>query len=158
MEFKYGPIQNGRSLNVEDIRQSALGVTWMDGEVVVAEKRATTNSKSLVREPGVEHAMVKGTMQESVLKGKVKKEIKEVVANQVVANKLQVNQVVANKLQANQGLANQVVANQGLANMLQANQVVANQGLTNKLLDNKEVDNLGYDEEEGVVVLIPLVW
>src|SRR3954465_5803251 len=100
----------------------------MDGAVVVLEKRATTNSKSLVREPGVEHAMVKGTMQESVLKGK---EQKEVVANQVVANKLQVNQVVANKLQANQGLANQVVANQGLANMLQANQVVANQGLAN---------------------------
>ena len=139
-------------MDVEDARQSVLGATWTDGDVVVVGKWATTNSKSLVREPGVERAMVKGIMQESVLKGKEQREIKEVVANQVVANKLQVNQVVANKLQANQGLANQVVANQGLANMLQANQ-----GLANMLLDNKEVDNLGYEEEEGVVDLIPLV-
>ena len=112
----------------------------MDGAVVVLEKRAMTNSKSLVRGPGVEHAMVKGTMQESVLKGKEQKEMKQALANQVVANKYQANQELANKSQANQELANKLQANQELANKL----------LDNKLLDNKEVDHLGLEEEEGV--------
>src|SRR3954468_4334852 len=97
MGFNYGPIQNGKSLNMEDARQNALGATWMDGAVVVLEKREMTNSKSLVREPGVEHAMVKGTMQESVLKGKEQKEMKQALANQVVANKYQTNKELANK-------------------------------------------------------------
>ena len=157
MEFNYGPIRNGRLLDVEDARQSVLGATWTDGDVVVVGNRATTNSKSLVREPGVEHAMVKGTMQESVLKGKEQKEMKQALANQVVANKSQANQELANKSQANQELANKLQSNQELANKLQANQELANKLLDNKLLDNKEVDHLGLEEEEGVAVLTRLV-
>jgi hypothetical protein len=35
MESNYGTIRHGRLLNMEDVRQSVLGATWMDGVVVV---------------------------------------------------------------------------------------------------------------------------
>jgi hypothetical protein len=39
---------------VEDVRQSVLGVTWMDGVVVVRENQEMTNFKSHVIELVVE--------------------------------------------------------------------------------------------------------
>ena len=88
--------------------------------MVAAAKRATTNSKSLVRAPVVGSAKVMATTKENVRnqgKGPRKmmqaqanmelhKGANQVVANLVVANKCQGNQVVANKCQANQEVGN----------------------------------------------------
>ena len=118
MEFNYGPTWPGRWSNGEDENQSVLEETWMDGAVVVAEKWGTTNSKSLVRVPIAESAVVEGTTQESVPTGrKSPKKMIRGQANQVVAK-----QVLANKFLTNKFLAKQVLANNFLANMVLAKQ------------------------------------
>ena len=112
----------------------------MDGAMVGAAKRATTNSKSLVRAPVVGSAKVMATTKENVRnQGKGPRKMMQAQANmelhkganQVVANLVIANQVVANKCEANQVVANLVVANK-----CQGNQVVAN-----KCLANQEVSN-----------------
>ena len=88
--------------------------------MVAAVKRATTNSKSLVRAPVVGSAKVMATIKENVRsQGKGPRKMMQVqankelhkVANQVVANKCQANQVVANKCQGNQVVANKDLGN-----------------------------------------------
>ena len=112
-------------LNGVDVRQSVLEATWTDGAMVGAAKRATTNSKSLVRAPVVGSAKVMATTKENVrnqgkgprkmMQAQANKELhkgaNQVVANLVVANKCQGNQVVANTC-----LANQVLAKEDLGN------------------------------------------
>jgi hypothetical protein len=70
MESNYGPIRHESLLNVEDVRQSVLGATWMDGVVVVRENQEMTNFKSHVIDLIVESVMVMGTMLGHVPKGK----------------------------------------------------------------------------------------
>ena len=61
---------------------------------------ATTNSKSLVREPVLSSAMVRGTTQGNAPKGREQREIKQAQSNKLVAK-----QEIANK----KILANMVV-------------------------------------------------
>ena len=117
-------------LNEVDVRQSVLEATWTDGAMVAATKRATTNSKSLVRAPVVGSAKVMATTKENVrnqgkgprkmMQAQANKELhkgaNQVVANLVVANKCQANQVVANKCQANQVLAKEDLGNKEVDN------------------------------------------
>ena len=160
MEFNYGRIRSWRLLNGVDVRQSVLEATWTDGAMVGAAKRATTNSKSLVRAPVVGSAKVMATTKENVrnqgkgprkmMQAQANKELHK-GANQVVANKCQANQEVANKCEGNNVVANkrqgnQVGANLVVANKCQGNQVVANKCLANQVLakedlGNKEVGN-----------------
>jgi hypothetical protein len=81
MESNYGPIRHGRLLNVEDVRQSVLGATWMDGVVVVQENQEMTNSKSHVIDLVVESVMVMDTMLGHVPKGKEQREMTRTQAN-----------------------------------------------------------------------------
>ena len=81
----------------------------MDGAVVVGENRATTNSKSLAREPVVESAMLRGTTQESVPQGRELREMNQ-AHTMVLANKVVVNKVLANQGGTNMYLAKQEVA------------------------------------------------
>ena len=81
MESNSGPIRHGRLLNVEDVRQSVLGVIWMDGVVVVRENQEMTNFKSHVIELVVESVMVKDTMLGHVPKGKEQREMTRTQAN-----------------------------------------------------------------------------
>ena len=46
--------------------KNVLEATWTDGAMVAAVKRATTNSKSLVRAPDVGSAKVMATTKENV--------------------------------------------------------------------------------------------
>ena len=66
MEFNYGWIRSRRLLNGVDVRQSVLEATWTDGAMVAAAKRATTNSKSLVRALVAGNAKVMATTKENV--------------------------------------------------------------------------------------------
>ena len=112
-------------LNGVDVRQSVLEATWTDGAMVGAAKRATTNSKSLVRAPVVGSAKVMATTKENVrnqgkgprkmMQAQANKELQK-EANQVVANKCQANQVVANKCQANQVLVKEDLRNKEAGN------------------------------------------
>ena len=102
-------------LNGVDVRQSVLEATWTDGAMVAAAKRATANSKSLVRAPVVGNAKVMATTKENVrnqekgprkmMQAQANKELHK-VATQVVANKCQANQEVANKCEGNNVVAN----------------------------------------------------
>ena len=132
-------------LNRVDVRQSVLEATWTDGAMVGAAKRATTNSKSLVRAPVVGSAKVMATTKENVPnQGKGPRKMMQAQANMELHKGA--NQVVANLVVANKCQANQVVANLVVANKCQGNQVVAN-----KCLANQEVGNL--DLQEAVVVV-----
>ena len=137
-------------LNGVDVRQSVLEATWTDGAMVGAAKRATTNSKSLVRAPVVGSAKVMATTKENVRnQGKGPRKMMQAQANKELhkgANQVVANLVVANKCQGNQVVANKCLANQVLANKCQGNQVVANKCLANQVLakedlGNKEVGN-----------------
>ena len=137
-------------LNGVDVRQSVLEATWTDGAMVAAAKRATTNSKSLVRAPVVGSAKVMATTKENVrnqgkgprkmMQAQANKELHK-GANQVVANLVVANQMVANKCEANQVVANLVVANKCQGNQVVANKCQANQVLAKEDLGNKEVGN-----------------
>jgi hypothetical protein len=81
MESNYGPIHHGRLLNVEDVRQSILGATWMDGVVVVRENQEMTNFKSHLIDLIVGSVIVMDTMLEHVSKGKEQREITQIQAN-----------------------------------------------------------------------------
>jgi hypothetical protein len=81
MESNYGPIHHGRLLNVEDVRQSGLGATWMDGVVVVRENQEMTNFKSHVIDLVAESIMVMDTMLGHVPKGKDQRELTQTQAN-----------------------------------------------------------------------------
>ena len=61
-----------------------LGATWTVGAVGV-ENVATTYSKSLVREPVVASAMLRGTTQGNAPKGREPMEMKQAQANKLVA-------------------------------------------------------------------------
>ena len=112
-------------LNGVDVRQSVLEATWTDGAMVGAAKRATTNSKSLVRAPVVGSAKVMATTKEDVrnqgkgprkmMQAQANKELHK-VAKKVVANKCQANQVLANQVVANKCRGNQVIAKEDLGN------------------------------------------
>ena len=136
-------------LNGVDVRQSVLEATWTDGAMVGAAKRATTNSKSLVRAPVVGSAKVMATTKENVRnQGKGPRKMMQAQANKELHKGA--NQVVANKCQANQVVANKCQGNQVVANKCQANQVLAKEDL-----GNKEVGNL--DLQEAVVVAMAVV-
>ena len=128
-------------LNGVDVRQSVLEATWTDGAMVGAAKRATTNSKSLVRAPVVGSAKVMATTKENVRnQGKGPRKMMQAQANKELhkgANQVVANLVVANKCQGNQVVANKCLANQVLAK---------------EDLGNKEVGNL--DVQEAVVVVV----
>ena len=102
-------------LNGVGVRQSVLEATWTDGAMVAAMKRATTNSKSLVRAPVVGSAKVMATTKENVRnQGKGPRKMMQALANKELhkgANQVVANLVVGNKCQANQVVANLVVAN-----------------------------------------------
>ena len=121
-------------LNGVDVRQSVLEATWTDGAMVGAAKRATTNSKSLVRAPVVGSAKVMATTKENVPnQGKGPRKMMQAQANMELhkgANQVVANLVVANLVVANKCQANQVVANLVVANKCQRNQVVAKQALS----------------------------
>ena len=112
--------------------------------MVGAAKRATTNSKSLVRAPVVGSAKVMATTKENVPnQGKGPRKMMQAQAN----------------MELHKG-ANLVVANLVVANKCQGNQVVANKCLANQVLakedpGNKEVGNL--DLQEAVVVVVSAV-
>ena len=81
--------------------------------MVAAAKRATTNSKSLVRSPIVGDAKVMATTKENVQNHKKgPRKMMQAQANKELHK--EANQVVANKCQANQVVANQVVAKKDL--------------------------------------------
>jgi hypothetical protein len=104
----------------------------MVGAMVVHKNRATTNSKSLMREPVVARAMLKGTTQGNVNKERDQREIKlaqdRSLGNQQVANKFLTNH--------NTFLANQEEANKSLANQEGANKFVCNQERVNLALED----------------------
>jgi hypothetical protein len=81
MESNYGPIRHGRLLNVDDVRQSVLGATWMDRVMVVCENQEMTNFKSHVIDLIVESVMVMDTMQRHVPKGKEQRKMTQAQAN-----------------------------------------------------------------------------
>ena len=108
--------------------------------MVGAAKRATTNSKSLVRAPVVGSAKVMATTKENVRnQGKGPRKMMQAQANKELHKGA--NQVVANKCQANQVVANLVVANKCQGNQVVANTCLANQVLAKEDLGNKEVGN-----------------
>ena len=113
--------------------------------MVGAAKRATTNSKSLVRAPVVGSAKVMATTKENVRnQGKGPTKMMQAQANKELhkgANQVVANLVVANKCQANQVVANLVVANKCQGNQVVANKCQANQVLAKEDLGNKEVGN-----------------
>ena len=123
--------------------------------MVAAAKRATTNSKSLVRAPVVGSAKVMATTKENVRnQGKGPRKMMQAQANKELhkgANQVVANLVVAIKCQANQVVANLVVANKCQGNQVVANKCLANQVLAKEDLGNKEVGNL--DLQEAVVVV-----
>ena len=126
----------------------------MDGVMVTAGKRATTNSKSLVRAPVVGSAKVMATTKENVRnQGKGPRKMMQAQANMELHKGD--NQVVANLVVANQVVANLVVANKCQGNQVVANKCLANQVLAKEDLGNKEVGNL--DLQEAVVVVVELV-
>jgi hypothetical protein len=143
MEFNYGPTRPGSWSNGEDDNQSVLEETWMDGAVVVAEKWGTTNSKSLVRVPIAESAVVEGTTQESVPTGR--KSPKKMIQGQA-------NQVVAKQVLANKFLAKQVLANNFLAIM-----VLAKQGADLDLQEDVLVGQVVVVLDVGLVELVVAV-
>ena len=96
-------------LNGVDVRQSVLEETWTDGAMVAAAKRATTNSKSLVRAPVVGSAKVMDTTKENVRnQGKGPRKMMQAQAKQMVANQVkQVPKCQTNQInQANEELGN----------------------------------------------------
>ena len=92
----------------------------MDGAMVGAAKRATTNSKSLVRAPVVGSAKVMATTKENVRnQGKGPRKMMQAQANKELhkgANQVVANLVVANKCQANQVLAKEDLGNKEVGN------------------------------------------
>ena len=102
-------------LNGVDIRQSVLEATWTDEAMVAAAKRATTNSKSLVRAPVVGSAKVMATTKENVRnQGKGPRKMMQAQANKELHK--EANQVVANKCQANQLVAKEDLGNKEVGN------------------------------------------
>ena len=124
-------------LNGVDVRQSVLEATWTDGAMVGAAKRATTNSKSLVRAPVVGSAKVMATTKENVRnQGKGPRKMMQAQANMELHKGA--NQVVANLVVANLVVANKCQAKKVVVNKCQPNQVVANKGQAKGELGKKE--------------------
>ena len=92
MEFKYGQIQDGRWLNVEEERQSGFTEIWIDGDL-----QATTYFKSLAFHLNVENVMKRATTQENVLSGRGGRNRRAMMQAQV--NKLLGWQEIINSLQ-----------------------------------------------------------
>jgi hypothetical protein len=81
MKSNYGPIRYGRLLNMEDIKQSVLGATWMDGVVVMRKNQEMANFKSHVIDLVMESVMVMATMLGHVPKGKEQRKMTQAQAN-----------------------------------------------------------------------------
>ena len=110
---------------MEDDKQSALGVTWMDGVEEAREVGTTTYSKKLVQVPVAESVMVMVIIVEVVLERRDQREMAQARANKVIVNKVLAKKVVANKVLAKKVLANKVLASKVVANKVVVNKVLA---------------------------------
>ena len=111
---------------MEEERQRGITEIWIDGVI-----RETNYSKRLASQLIVDHAIVRGIIEENVQMGRSQRAImlaqaNKLLANNQVANKLQINlqamKVLVNKLQAMKVLANKLHRNKLQGNKLQGNQ------------------------------------
>ncbi len=103
---------------MEEERQRGITEIWIDGVI-----RETSYSKRLASQLIVDHAIVRGTIEENVHPAKSQRAMMLAQANNQVANKLQINlkanKLLANKLQANKLQANKLQGNKPQGNKLQ---------------------------------------
>jgi len=100
---------------VEDDKQNALGVTWMDGVEEAREVGTTTYSKKLVQVPVAESVMVMVIIVEVALERRDQREMTQPRPNKVVVNKALAKKVVAIKVLANKVISNKVLDNKVVA-------------------------------------------
>ena len=110
---------------MEEERQRGITEIWIDGVI-----RETNYSKRLASQLIVDHAIIRGTIEENVQMARSQRAIMLAQANNQVANKLQINlqamKVLANKLQAMKVLGNKLHRNKLQGNKLQGNKLQGN--------------------------------